>query len=279
MTLDDIPAAMRLKDVEGWNQTLKDWDIMLGGRNHINYVAEKDDQIVGTVTAINYANDVAWIGMMIVDRAYRGQGISNILLNKAIDQLREIGCKCIKLDATPAGQPVYRKLGFIDEYVLVRMTNPAFDAALPDSREIALQSVHENHIDDIIAFDRKVFGAQRELLIRSLIKDYPEKARILIKNNKMTGFVLGRDGVKFNQIGPVSASEEKEVMALITTAARDLKGKPVVIDVLEDRAGLIKWLESLGFTRQRPFYRMYLDENPFPGNMEKQYLICGPEFG
>ena len=30
---------------------------------------------------------------------------------------------------------------------------------------------------------------------------------------------------------------------------------------------------------QRHFVRMYKKENSFPGIVDKQYLICGPEFG
>ena len=53
---------------------------------------------------------------------------------------------------------------------------------------------------------------------------------------------------------------------------------PVGLDVPEDREDLIKWLESVGFVKQRHFVRMYLNDNPFPGT-RNQYLISGPEFG
>ena len=279
MTRDDIPAAMRLKDAEKWNQTLSDWDILLGSDSNINFVAEKDGLVVGTVTAINYANEVAWIGMMIVDKAYRGQGISNLLLNAAIEKLKKTGCRCIKLDATPAGQPVYKKLGFVDEYALVRMTNPNLNTAFLGSSEMLPGSAQEKDIGDIVALDKEVFGANRKILVEPLIQEFPQKVKVLIRDDQVTGFALGRDGKRFNQIGPVSASSLPDVIALITLAASTLNGKPVVVDVLESRANLIAWLESLGFTRQRPFYRMYLEENSFPGDIDRQYLICGPEFG
>jgi len=49
--------------------------------------------------------------------------------------------------------------------------------------------------------------------------------------------------------------------------------------VLSEKEDLISWLHSIGFTMQRHFVRMYKKENLFPGIVNKQYLICGPEFG
>ncbi len=105
MQLSDMDGLMRLKDAEGWNQLEKDWALLISYKESVNLVAVVDDRIIGTVTAMNYANTVAWIGMMLVDRDYRGRGISKLLMLDAIDKLKK--CKSIKLDATPAGRPVY----------------------------------------------------------------------------------------------------------------------------------------------------------------------------
>ena len=51
------------------------------------------------------------------------------------------------------------------------------------------------------------------------------------------------------------------------------------LDILADKKELYNWLASIGFVKQRKLVRMYLKNNPFPGDIEKQYLICGPEFG
>ena len=58
-----------------------------------------------------------------------------------------------------------------------------------------------------------------------------------------------------------------------------MTNQSVVMDVLYEKEDLINWLNSIGFIMQRQFVRMYKKENPFPGIINKQYLICGPEFG
>ena len=80
MMLSDIDDAMKLSMEEGWNQTQKDWRLFLEYPGNTGRVAEYKNKIVGTTTAINYSNQVAWISMVLVDKAYRGHGISKSLL-------------------------------------------------------------------------------------------------------------------------------------------------------------------------------------------------------
>ena len=277
LQLSDIPGAMQLVLAEGWNQTEKDWDILIGNSQNVCFAAIADNQLVGTATAINYANIVSWIGMVLVDKKFRGQGISKLLLNSMFDELKL--CKSIKLDATPAGQPVYKKLEFADEYTISRMVNSSF-AGLPNiDFENNIQQIQQKDISAIIEFDKQTFGADRKQLIHGLIKDFPEKSCVQKEGNKIVGFALGRQGNRHHQIGPVSALSDFAAKQLITKALHDLKGESIVIDILDNKPELQLWLKSIGFEKQRYFTRMFLKNNESPGKMNSQFLICGPEFG
>ncbi len=72
-----MEGLMRIKKAEGWNQTEKDWELLIQYRGSVNLVAVLENQIVGTVTALNYAHTVAWIGMMLVDKKFRGRGFES----------------------------------------------------------------------------------------------------------------------------------------------------------------------------------------------------------
>ena len=87
---------------------------------NICLAAIEDQKVIGTATAINYSNQVAWIGMVLVDQEYRGRGVSKLLLTGLFEKLNS--CKSIKLDATPAGKPVYQKFDIKTEYLIHRMT-------------------------------------------------------------------------------------------------------------------------------------------------------------
>jgi GNAT superfamily N-acetyltransferase len=273
----DIVYAMKLSNAEGWNQTEDDWKLLIESPQNVCLVAEYNKKIIGTTTAMNYANQIAWIGMVLVAKESRGQGVSKLLLTNILKKLESF--ESIKLDATPAGKQVYQKFDFKDEYLITRvvtgsMTNLSFE----DDTTLA-ESIRLKDIEEIVALDEHVFGTNRRQLIESLINRYPHKAWLLKRNNSIAGFALGRDGNKYHQVGPVCGSTINDVKMLIRRALKELIYQPVVIDVLSEKEDLISWLHSIGFTMQRHFVRMYKKENLFPGIVNKQYLICGPEFG
>jgi predicted GNAT family N-acyltransferase len=278
MQTGDIGDAMKLSTAEGWNQTQKDWQLFIENRENVCLVAEWDKKVIATTTAINYSNRIAWIAMVLVDKEYRGRGVSKILLEAILDKLHH--CESIKLDATPAGQQVYRKFGFLDEYRVARMTNMTMKALPLEEHQASLpQSIRPSDVTGVVAFDEIIFGANRNAVIQFLTEKYPDKALMLKEDNKITGIALGRSGNRYHHIGPVLSSNTFNAKILISEALKTLIGQPVVVDVMVDKQELVEWLQSIGFINQREFIRMYRGHNAFPGVIEKQFLICGPEFG
>ncbi|MDF2959371.1 MAG: putative acetyltransferase, partial [Paenibacillus sp.] len=120
LTEDDIPFAMELKNIAGWNQVEADWQGYLELEPEGCFLAEVNGRKAGTATAIRYGTKAGWIGMVLVHPDLRRYGIGKALLNRTIDYLKGLGVECIKLDATPMGKTVYVPLGFTDEYELER---------------------------------------------------------------------------------------------------------------------------------------------------------------
>ena len=277
MTIRDIGQAKKLSDAEKWNQTGKDWELLINNHGNVSLAAENGGEIIGTATAMNYENKVAWIGMVLVDRKFRGRGISKMLLTALLEQKPG---RSVRLDATPAGQKVYQKLDFKDEYLIHRMTIDSVPAkTLEYDHKQSVEPVRPGDIPEIVEYDRRVFGIGRQSLLEFLIKNYPESVWVLKKAGNIKGFALGRKGARFSQVGPVTASTTEEAKQLILKSLTGLEGKPVVIDILDDKRDLAEWLCAAGFIRERHFIRMYRNENPFPGIRENQFLVCGPEFG
>lgn len=277
MQAGDAVAAMKLSAAEGWNQTANDWNFLIGDPRNICITAKCEEEIIGTTTAISYSDQLAWIGMVLVKKTYRGRGISKLLLEHVFEKLESF--PSVKLDATVQGQQVYKKFGFKDEYRIARMVNTAAKKiAIPGGNALP-EPIRLEHIPEIIALDEIVFGVNRTPLIEMLIRTYPHKAWALLQNNHVTGFALGRDGSKYHHIGPVIAPTQWDANILMMHALDKLAGKPVVVDVLCDKEELMHSLAVIGFSTQRHFTRMYKAENPFRGTSSKLYAICGPEFG
>jgi len=277
MRADDLDQAFVLSLNEGWNQTIKDWKLLFENPENVCIVAEKDNRIAGTATALNHENKIAWIGMVLVDKSVRGQGAGKLLLENIIDRLQHI--ESVKLDATPAGEPLYRKLGFIAEHKIFRITADCLNYSSEIVHSAEPVKTDRDNLTEVTELDRKIFGADRYNLLMKLLSGNPGRAFYLKKDNNTEGYAFGRAGSRFNYIGPVCALTHESAKKLIIKALESLNDQNIAIDILEDKVDLINWLESIGFVKQRHFVRMYLRSNPYPGIVNNQYLISGPEFG
>lgn len=275
MREEDIPGAMRLKTAENWNQTEDDWRTLLKLDPHLCLAAMSAGNIVGTVTAANYTNELAWIGMMLVDKDFRGRGLGKRLLTTLIEKLET--CQSIKLDATPTGLPLYNSLGFREELTIDRMATTQLEHGLRSEDDHAVKPLTQTEWPNVMDLDRKFFGADRSRLItETLLKN---QGWYLERNGKMIGYLLARSGSNYTQLGPLSAETTEDAKMLLTSALKSFTGSPVLVDILQDKTDLKEMLVSLGFNVQRSFTRMYLKSNTFSGSAKNQFLIAGPELG
>lgn len=275
MREEDIPGAMRLKTAENWNQTEHDWRTLLKLDPQLCLVATSAGHVVGTVTAANYANELAWIGMMLVDKDFRGRGLGKRLLTTLIEKLGT--CQSIKLDATATGLPLYEALGFKEELSIDRMVTTYLDADFRSVDDSAVKPMTEAEWPNALGLDHTFFGADRSRLLTEILLRNP--GWYLERNGKMTGYLLARSGSNYTQLGPLSAETNEDTKILLASALKSFTGKLVLVDILQDKTDLKEFLAPLGFNVQRSFTRMYLKSNAFSGSVKNQFLIAGPELG
>ena len=271
----DIAAGMRLKSIAGWNQTDRDWKLFLDVNSDGCFVAVCAGGVVGTVTTIIYENRIAWIGMMLVDPAYRRRGIATRLINHAVAWLGpDI---TVKLDATPLGKTVYDRLGFVEEYTLCRIS--ADSVATDTVHPTGISPVSSADLEALISLDRTAFGAGRSTVLESLFRNSSGLAWKCSRDGLLTGYCMGRPGTDFRQIGPVIAAGTDDAVGLALTALNGIAGQAAVIDAPAGRDDFLRRLYSCGFVEQRRLIRMYRGNNDNPGKPDMVFAIAGPELG
>lgn len=87
--------------------------------SHFLIAKNNEGKIIGMLVLICYPKismtNVGWIEDVVVDEKYRGQGIGEALINKALDLARADRVEKISLTSRPsrkAANHLYRKLGF-----------------------------------------------------------------------------------------------------------------------------------------------------------------------
>jgi ribosomal protein S18 acetylase RimI-like enzyme len=272
MTTEDIPQAMQLKDAARWNQTSADWLRFLSGNPEGCFVASVEGRIVGTSASIVYEGKLAWIGMVIVDPQYRGQGIGTTLLQYVIRYLDSRRIQCMKLDATPHGKPVYQKFGFVSEYEIERwMLKRRPNAIIPVCPSV--------EFEDAVQFDREIFGADRSQILRSLTDAAPEFTRVVRQKARVDGYIFGRRGSHADHLGPWVARNRNVAEMLLVEFLLQSNRELVFVDCLTQNPWTLPLLRAHHFQFSRPLTRMFRGTNVSAGKPELLFAVLGPEFG
>jgi len=278
LTEADLQFADALRAQAGWNQTPADWQRFLKMNREGCFLAEWNGIPAGTATTTTYGTDVAWIGMVLVDVAYRQRGIGRALLEACIDHLQSRGVHCIKLDATPLGKPVYEALGFQTEWTLARWElaaaiSPAAKST-PDIRDWAA--------DDAVRaqeLDMAAFGTSRKELLVELARDSRVALVTEASPRGLTGYGLMRAGSQASYLGPIAAESPDAGKALVDALIARCGAEKIYWDIPDSNDAALDWAGKYGFSRQRILTRMFRGENIAIGNPRMQYALAGPEVG
>jgi GNAT superfamily N-acetyltransferase len=266
LTRAHIPSAMRLNQAAGWNQTERDWERVVTLEPEGCFGLLSDGVLASTATTVCYGSELAWIGMVLTDPAYRGRGFARRLMDRSLEFLERRRVEWIKLDATDMGRPLYLKLGFEDGAPVERWMA---QASLDGPRELPPFAIAP-------ALDREAFGADRTAMLRSLAEE--EAASI-----PGEGYAMARPGTKAAYFGPCVCRSPEAARRLLEWFLARHRGEQVAWDLLPDNEHALRLAREYGFERRRELVRMVrrgpAASGAFPHNNSCVFAIAGFEYG
>ncbi len=259
---------MRLKEAAGWNQTEQDWRNVMRIEPEGCFGIDCDGTLAATATAVCYGSELAWIGMVLTDPAFRGRGFARRLMCHALDFLATRGVEWIKLDATDMGKPLYCSLGFEDECLIERWGRqpaPCDGPELPPLEEIPA------------ALDREAFGADRSALLRLL-------APMGSVQGPEGGYAMSRPGTKAAYFGPCVSRSAEEARTLLRWFLARHPGQAAYWDLLESNPAAMELAREFGFQPLRKLWRQAVRRlnaagSTLPRNDGLVFGTAGFEFG
>jgi GNAT superfamily N-acetyltransferase len=274
MTPEDIAGGLGLCRASGWNQLEEDWRLFLHSPGSGGWLMERSGHVLGTAACMRY-DKLAWVAMMLVDPAERGAGLGARLLDATLSTLSD--APCVGLDATSAGQPLYRRFDFVEHYSLAR-TRIVVDRTRFSDPAGAACPMLESDLAAVCRRDREVFGADRSRLLAALLGRAPECAWVVNDAAGVRGYTFGRPGHLYHQLGPLVAEDAVTAQDLVTCCLAHLGGRTFALDVPLLDGEWLDFLKSAGCVEERRFVRMFRRGHVHPGIPARQYAICGPEF-
>ena len=278
LMFSDLEFAESLSRMAGWNQTYEDWQALLTCEPNGCFIAEWHGKPAGSVTTTCYGTDLAWIGMLLVHPQYRGRGIGRALLQHCLAYLSDCAIRCVKLDATPLGKPLYEQLGFEHEWSLDRWESAASD--LPeDSVSLPIMPVEDAEMQALADFDTKAFSVPRNRMLALLSKRSSRAFAYFSASGQVEGYGLLREGALASYLGPVVAVSREVARALILRLLSQRTTQKIYWDIPNPNSGAVCLAKEFRFIPQRALFRMFRGNNENKGDPQKQFAIADPATG
>ena len=308
LTVEDIPAAMALKNELGWNQTEEDWARYLRLTPEGTFKLSIGGELVGTALAFVF-DDVCWVGMLIVRQAYRGQGHGNMLMQRCLEHAAARRCTLVQLDATSDGVSLYARLGFKPEYLVGtcggRIVPPEEEAEAAEGGKglergeglgrLELAPVCAGDLPELAALEAEALGANREALLRELLLGLRVGRRTAAvargsggmvcrgSSGELRGFLLHRPGYHSVQLGPLIARDEAAAAQVLRATFREICSRSPECDVtltvpLYNHA-MLDELRRWGLAVTPRLTRMFRGRKRLQAREDMVYALSGPEKG
>jgi ribosomal protein S18 acetylase RimI-like enzyme len=236
----DIPAAHALSKALCWPYRREDWQFAAGSAT--GFVAEENGVVIGTALCWKFGTDRASLGHVIVSSGHQGRGIGRKLMEAVLE---ELGPRMTFLHATPAGQPLYEKLGFnvcgsLEQYQgTASQTLP-----VPLLEGERLRRGTPADFPHLIALASRASGLERNGILSALLM--LGESAVLERHGEIVGFSVLRRFGRGHVIGPVVAllsRDDVRARALIGYWLTGREGEFVRIDV-PSGTSLTDWLSE-----------------------------------
>ena len=195
MTPEDLGLCVGLFGLVGWGNTADDLRRMLSYEPGGCFVATMGGVGVGIVASTSYGG-VGFVGNLIVRPDHRSRGIGASLMRAAIKHLLDTGARPVRLDSVPRAIPLYRRLGFREEYPSLRFTGAG--RRLPWE---GVERMTSADLPGVLELDRRFFGAQRGRILERVLRDFPGLC-FVAREEAIVGYIMAKTGEGVYRIGP-----------------------------------------------------------------------------
>jgi len=285
MTQQDVATAIDWAADEGWNPGLHDATCFYAADSTGFLIGLLAGEPIATISVVRYGSAFGFLGLYIVKPVYRGKRYGLKLWNEGLAYLGE---RTIGLDGVVAQQANYRLSGFELAYRNIRYqgTAPAHGGKDSPSVPQGRPQEHEDptgdggqanevslgaHIvplsslafDEVNAYDRSLFPADRSTFLRCWIAQPQSTALGIVRAGKLSGYGVMRACRSGHKIGPLFADDADLADALFNRLAASVpRNARLYLDTPETNPAAVALAKRHGMTVIFETARMYKGPAP-----------------
>jgi|CXWL01.1.fsa_nt_gi GNAT superfamily N-acetyltransferase len=268
-TLGDWAAA------EGWNPGLADLGIARACDPDAFIALRRDEELAGGGAIFSYDGNFGFMGLFIVRKDLRGDGLGAKLWHYRRDRLlqRLKPGASIGMDGVFAMVKFYERGGFRFAYRDLRFEGIARGKADPAS--VPLSTLPFAAID---RFDREFFPVPRSEFLRRWVKQPGAHAQALVEDGNIVAFGVARPCHSGFKIGPAFAKSSTLAERLLSSLMGAIDGEKVQLDIPEPNDAGLALAARFGLTESFGCARLY--HGPIPSlPLDHIFGVTSFEFG
>ena len=230
MTREEADRLVGWATDEGWNPGIHDADIFWRTDAEGFIAAELDGELIGGGTITCYGGEFGFMGLFIVEPAFRGRGLGTELWHARKARLHERlrpGAG-IGMDGVYAMVEWYAKGGFVFAHRDIRFEGVAAPAAAD-----GIVPVVEVPFATVAEYDGSCFPAPRERFLRAWLEQPDSLALAAWDGITLRGYGVARTCGVGSKVGPLFADDAATAEALFRGLGALRPGEPVFLDVPE----------------------------------------------
>jgi GNAT superfamily N-acetyltransferase len=251
---EDLPFSVQITGQMGWNLVEDDFKFMMDLEPEGCFVALDNDKRIGLATTISYGN-IGWFGNLLVNEAYRNEGVGSQLVKHSIDYLSRKHVQSVGLYAYENRIHFYTRLGFKHDADFAVMKGTGF----PSPANPNVKKAREEDILNIVEYDESCFGSSRKKLLEPIILDPDNLCYTISKNNHVSAYVVAKAYRGVAELGPLVCPEGRSDLAvdLLNMVLDKLDSVEVSLFLPLKESILINMLKDKEFTEEFHVAKMF----------------------
>jgi ribosomal protein S18 acetylase RimI-like enzyme len=214
------------------------------------------------------------MGNLIVVPEARSRGVGRALMAHGLAHLEAAGVQTVRLDGDPPGIPLYRSLGFADEWESLRFKAVGVGGELP----AGVETLRAGDLDGVAAFDRDCFGDDRRRMLR-LFLERAERAFAVRRGDGLAGYLMLLRSDLGLRVGPCVAADAAAAAPLLRAALSAGAGETITIGVPAPNPAARALLGRLGFAPTPSSLRMVRGPLAAAGRLGHVFAIANGAVG
>ncbi len=253
---EEFAFVIGLAYSEGWNPGVHDDDCFFAADTEGFFLAECDDEPIGTASMVCYDDTFAFFGLYIVRPELRSKGYGMQLYRSALERAgkRTWGADCV--------------IDMVNQYeqktpLRYAHKNIRFEGVGGGRMPDYLTPIRRVHFDSLLEYDRRHFPARRARFLRCWItRPDTEGFAALGPGGTLQGFGVRRKCMTGHKIGPLFADTPLVAEDLFAGLSAGVSGQPIFLDVPEPNAAALELAGRHGMTPVFETARMYAGPAP-----------------